>query len=153
MNAPDTAPARSKRPVLQLVVFAGVGGVFNVFYVLLYLLLREGFQAQWANALALVASTIAGTWGHRRVTFGVRGRTRTARHQVLGLVLLAFGLAVTAGSLSLLELAIAEPSRMAEVLVLAGANLGVGLVRFGAFRAVMVPTAPRRGDPSQVSHS
>lgn len=143
MSASPTAPARSTRPILQLVVFAGVGGVFNIFYVLLYILLREGFQAQWANALALVASTIAGTWGHRRVTFGVRGRSRTVAHQALGLGLLAFGLAVTAGSLALLELNMATPSRMAEVLVLAAANLGVGLVRYGAFRAVMVPTAPR----------
>ncbi|MDQ3095391.1 MAG: GtrA family protein [Actinomycetota bacterium] len=132
---------RSKKPALQLIVFAGVGGVFNVFYALLYLLLREGLQAQWANAVALVASTIAGTWGHRRVTFGVRGRTRTVRHQVLGLALLALSLAVTAGSLALLALNVADPSRTAEVLVLVGANLGVGLVRFGVFRAVMVPTA------------
>ncbi len=141
MNVLGTAPVRSKKPVVQLIVFAGVGGVFNVFYALLYLLLREGLQAQWANAVALVASTIAGTWGHRRVTFGVRGRTRTVRHQVLGLALLALSLAVTAGSLALLALNVADPSRTAEVLVLVGANLGVGLVRFGVFRAVMVPTA------------
>ena len=146
MDARGAAPARTRNPLLQLVVFAGVGGVFNVVYALLYLLLREGFEAQWANAVALVASTIAGTWGHRRVTFGVRGRTRTGRHQTLGLALLAFGLAVTAGSLALLELSIAEPSRSAEILVLAVANLGVGLVRFGAFRAVMVPTTARRAD-------
>ena len=144
MTAPNTAPARSRKLGLQLVVFAGIGGVFNVVYALLYLLLREGFQAQWANAVALVVSTIAGTWGHRRVTFGVRGRSRTVRHQVIGLALLAFGLAVTAGSLALLRLNIADPSRMAEVLVLIGANLGVGLVRFGVFRAVMVPTPPPR---------
>jgi putative flippase GtrA len=129
-----------------------VGGVFNIFYALLYLLLREGFQAQWANAVALVVSTIAGTWGHRRVTFGVRGRTRTVRHQALGLALLAFSLAVTAGSLALLELNVAEPSRMAEILVLAGANLGVGLVRFGVFRAVMVPTTLRRAEEDHVAH-
>ncbi len=146
MDAADTASRRSSRPLLQLVVFAAVGGVFNVFYALLYLLLREGLTAQWANALALVASTIAGTWGHRRVTFGVRGRARTVRHQALGLALLLFSLAVTAGSLAVLERSTADPSRTAEVLVLAGANLGVGLVRFGAFRAVMVPTTPRGAD-------
>ncbi len=144
MDAPDAASPRPEKPVLlQLLVFAGVGGLFNVLYVLLYLLLRGGLQAQWANAVALVFSTIAGTWGHRRVTFGVRGRTRTLRHQALGLVLLVFGLAVTAGSLALLELAVAEPSRVAETAVLASANLGVGLVRFAAFRVVMVPTSGR----------
>ena len=58
---------------------------------------------------------------------------------MLGLVLLAFGLAVTGGSLWLLDLTVAEPSRGSELLVLAAANLGVGLVRFGAFRVAMVP--------------
>lgn len=140
MDAREDSPARPRNPILQLVVFAGVGGVFNVVYALLYLLLREGFPAQWANAVALVASTIAGTWGHRRVTFGVRGRSRTVRHQALGLALLVFGLAVTAGALALLEINVAEPSRMAEIVVLVAANLGVGLVRFAVFRAVMVPT-------------
>ena len=129
-----------KRPVLlQLVVFAGVGGLFNVFYGLLYIALRTGLDAQWANAVALVVSTIAGTWGHRRITFGVRGLARTASHQSLGLGLLVFGLAVTASSLALLEISVEEPSRTAELVVLAAANLGVGLVRFALFRLAMVP--------------
>lgn len=125
--------------LFQLVVFAGVGGAFNVFYALLYLALRTTLTAQWANAIALVLSTLAGTWGHRRVTFGVRGRARTVSHQTLGLGLLVFGLAVTAGSLELLEVSVADPSRLAELLVLGAANLGVGLVRFAAFRMAMVP--------------
>lgn len=127
--------------LLQLVVFAGVGGVSNVLYIALYLAFRAGLEAQTANAIALVLSTIAATAGHRRVTFGVRGTARTVSHQTLGLVLLVFGLAVTAGSLALLESSVAEPTRLAEIGVLAAANLGVGLVRFAAFRAVMVPDA------------
>jgi hypothetical protein len=66
------------------------------------------------------------------------------RHQVLGLALLAFGLAVTAGSLAILQAGVDAPSRLAEVLVLAAANLGVGLVRFAAFRVAMVPPRLRR---------
>ena len=108
-------------------------------YVLLYLAFRTFMGAQPANALALVLSTIAGTWGHRRVTFGVRGTARTITHQTLGLALLAFGLAVTAASLWLLEVVVDTPTRLAELVVLAAANLGVGLVRFGLFRVVMVP--------------
>jgi putative flippase GtrA len=133
--------ARLKTLAVQLVVFATVGGVFNVFYGLLYLVLRGGLTAQWANAIALVVSTIAGTWGHRRITFGVRGMARIFPHQALGLGLLVFGLAVTAGSLWLLQASVEEPSRTAEVAVLVAANLGVGLVRFAAFRAAMVPAA------------
>ncbi len=141
-----TTTVDRKRPVLlQLVVFAGVGGVFNVLYGLLYILLRTGLDAQWANAIALVLSTIAGTWGHRRVTFGVRGTARTLSHQSLGLALLAFGLAVTGGSLMLLEASVDGPSRTAELLVLAAANLGVGLVRFFLFRLAMVPEPVHAG--------
>jgi putative flippase GtrA len=104
-RSPPSA-GRVRLLALQLVVFAMVGGLFNVFYGGLYLLLREGMSAQWANAVALVVSTIAGTWGHRRITFGVRGLARTVPHQTLGLALLVFGLAVTAGSLWLLEVSV-----------------------------------------------
>jgi putative flippase GtrA len=145
-----TAPAKRKALLVQLSVFAGVGGVLNIVYALLYVVLREWISAQWSNALALVLSTIAGTWAHRRVTFGVRSRARTVPHQTLGLALLAFGLAVTAGSLQLLEARVAEPSRVSELLVLAAANLGVGLVRFGAFRVAMVP---QRGDEEHSSRA
>jgi putative flippase GtrA len=146
--ATRTTARTHQRPVLvQLIVFAGVGGVFNVVYALMYLALRTMLSAQPANAIALVLSTILGTWGHRRVTFGVRGSARTLSHQSLGLALLVFGLAVTAGSLWLLEASVEQPSRRAELLVLAAANLGVGLVRFLLFRVAMVPAPP--GPPVQ----
>ena len=143
MAPPATASERKTPVLLQLLVFAGVGGLFNVVYALLYLALRVVLSAQWANAVALVLSTVAGTWGHRRITFGVRGAARTVSHQSLGLALLVFGLAVTAGSLWVLQASVEDPSRLAELLVLAGANLGVGLVRFGVFRLAMVPEPSR----------
>ncbi len=136
-----TRASRWRTILLQLVVFAGVGGVFNVLYGLLYVILREGLTPQPANALALVLSTIAGTFGHRRVTFGVRGTERTVQHQVLGLALLAFSLAVTAGSLWVLSAAVAESSRTQELAVLVAANLGSGLVRFFAFRTAMTTSS------------
>jgi putative flippase GtrA len=143
VTAPHRAlPGSAKAVLRQLVVFACVGGVFNVLYAVLYVVLREPLGAQWANAVALVLSTVAGTLGHRRVTFGVRGNARTVPHQVLGLALLGFSLAVTAGSLKILEVSVAEPSRLSELLVLGAANLGVGLVRFAAFRLAMVPQGP-----------
>jgi putative flippase GtrA len=133
------APGRVTAVLRQLVVFAGVGGFFNVVYGAMYIALREVLDAQVANAVALIGSTILGTFGHRRVTFGVRGNANTVPHQVLGLVLLGFSLLVTAGSLQLLDVSVARPSRFQELLVLAAANLGVGLVRFAAFRTAMVP--------------
>ena len=135
------APGPIKAMLLQLVVFASVGGLFNIVYALLYVVLRQVFDAQGANAVALVVSTVAGTFGHRRITFGVRGMARTVPHQSLGLALLAFSLMVTAGSLKLLDLTVDDPSRRAELLVLIAANLGVGLVRFATFRMAMVPVA------------
>ncbi|MFY0498952.1 hypothetical protein, partial [Staphylococcus haemolyticus] len=63
---------QQRHPLVQLVVFACVGGAFNVLYAGLYLLLRQVWEAQPANAVALVLSTLAGTWGHRRISFGVR---------------------------------------------------------------------------------
>lgn len=132
------AMARRRSVFVQLVVFASVGAAFNVLYGLLYLVLREQLTAQPANALALILSTIAGTFGHRYVTFGVRGTDRTVQHQALGLALLGFSLAVTAGSLWLLDTTVAEPSRRQELAVLVAANLGTGLVRFFMFRLAMV---------------
>ncbi|MDZ5660403.1 hypothetical protein HN031_02290 [Nocardioides sp. zg-1308] len=132
------SPATWRSILVQLVVFACVGGAFNVLYGLLYLVLREQLSAQPANALALVLSTIAGTFGHRYITFGVRGTERTVQHQVLGLALLGFSLAVTAGSLWVLETTVARPSRAQELAVLIAANLGTGLVRFFVFRVAMV---------------
>lgn len=133
------APSRDKPALLQLVVFAAVGGALNVVYAGLYVALRTVMDAQWANAVSLVLSTILGTWAHRRVTFGVQGVEGTVPHQSLGLGLLGFSLVVTAGSLWLLEASVDEPSRTAEVVVLVAANLGVGLVRFLAFRTAMLP--------------
>lgn len=130
--------ARWRPVVVQLVVFASVGAALNVLYGLLYVVLREQLSAQPANALALILSTIAGTFGHRYVTFGVRGTERTVQHQVLGLALLGFSLAVTAGSLWLLDALVDQPSRLQEVVVLVAANLGTGLVRFFMFRVAMV---------------
>jgi putative flippase GtrA len=136
---PRFRTGRVRSVLLQLVVFACVGAFFNVVYAGMYLAFRAFLDAQWANAVALILSTVAGTAGHRRVTFGVRGSARAVSHQALGLVLLGFGLAVTAGSLWVLEVSVDEPTRLAEVAVLAAANLGVGLVRFVTFRVSMVP--------------
>jgi putative flippase GtrA len=125
----------------QLLSFATIGLVLNLVYVGLYLLLRLAMGPTSANVVALVLSTLGDTALNRRVTFGVRNRTTVARHQLLGLVLLAVGLAVTSGSLWLLDAAAPSAGRVSEVVVLAAANLLVGLIRFWAFRTWMRPEA------------
>ena len=137
-------PARDWRPLVrtlvrQLLSFAAIGLVFNVLYLGLYVLLRTELSSTWANVAALVLSTIGDTAANRRLTFGVRNRSTIAQHQVLGLALLVVGLVVTSGSLWLLDAVVASPGRVAEVAVLAAANLLVGVIRFTALRAWMRP--------------
>lgn len=63
----------------------------------------------------------------------MRGRSDAVRHQLRGLVVLGVGLAVTSGSLGLLQLAGVDDRRL-EVVVLTLANLVVTMLRFVAMR-------------------
>ena len=60
----------------QLVRFAAVGVVSTLVYLVLFLVFREPFGAQWANLLALLLTAVANTAANRRLTFGVRGSAR-----------------------------------------------------------------------------
>jgi putative flippase GtrA len=117
----------------QVAVFAVVGVLSTVAYAVLFLLLRGAMGPFWANATALVLTAVANTAANRRLTFGVRGRSDAVRHQVRGLVVFGFGLAVTSGSLWLLH-AVGTPGRVTEMVVLTGANLFVTIMRFVAMR-------------------
>ncbi|MGY1434314.1 bifunctional glycosyltransferase family 2/GtrA family protein [Streptomyces reniochalinae] len=114
----------------QLVGFCAVGALSTLFYLLLYSLFRTGVAAQAANALALLVSAVANTAANRRLTFGVRGRTRAVRHQAQGLVVFAIGLALTSGSLAALDTADPHHSHGAELAVLIAANLAATVLRF-----------------------
>ncbi len=118
----------------QVALFGVVGIFSTAAYAVLYLLLRGALSPFWANAVALVATTLANTAANRRFTFGVRGRTGALRHQLKGLAIFAVGLGVTSGSLWLLHATVAAPSRFTEMVVLTLANLFVTVMRFGAMR-------------------
>ena len=118
----------------QVARFAAIGVASTLAYVALYLLLRDGAGAQAANAIALVVTAVANTAANRRITFGVRGRSRWARHQVQGLGVFAIGLGLTSGSLVVLHAATAAPARPLEVAVLVLANAGATLARFVLLR-------------------
>ncbi len=117
----------------QGVLFAAIGIVSTVAYLLLFLALRGLTGAQGANLVALLVTAVANTAANRRFTFGVRGRTGVARHQFEGLLVFGIGLALTSGSLALLT-AVAEPSRVVELVVLVAANLLATVVRFVLLR-------------------
>ncbi len=120
----------------QLARFAVVGVASTVAYALLYLAFQEAVGAQWANALALLVTAVANTAANRAFTFGVRGRRDAARHQLQGLVVFAFGLAITSGSLAALHRLTPGASPHLELVVLVVANLVATLSRFVGLRWV-----------------
>ena len=120
----------------QMVRFGIVGVISTVAYALLYLLLHPMMGAQAANLAALLLTAIANTAANRAFTFRVRGRTGVARHQLHGLLVFAFGLAITSGSLFALHRFDPTVSKELELSVLVLANLVATLVRFVALRRV-----------------
>ncbi len=114
----------------QLIRFAGVGVASTLAYLVLYALLRVGVGAQAANLIALLVTAVANTAANRRLTFGVSGADGALRHQAQGLVVFGIGLALTSGSLALLDAASTQPSRLVELTVLVLANLVATAVRF-----------------------
>jgi putative flippase GtrA len=120
----------------QLVRFCIVGVVSTVAYALLYLALRPAMGAQAANLTALLLTAIGNTAANRAFTFGIRDRFGMARHQIQGLMIFAFGLAITSGALFVLHRVDPGVDRVVELLVLVVANLVATLVRFLALRWV-----------------
>ena len=140
LRATEDAEASVQAPagiVGQLIRFAVIGVASTIAYLLLYLLLREAFSAQRANALALLTTAVLNTAANRRLTFGVSGPAGRLRHQAQGLVVFGIGLALTSGSLALLQGLAPNASRLLEVSVLVVANVAATLVRFLLFRSWM----------------
>jgi putative flippase GtrA len=113
----------------QLVRFAVVGVGSTLAYLLLFLVLRGGLGAQGANLVALLVTAVANTAANRRFTFGVRGRHGAGKHQFEGLMVFGLGLALTSGSLALLN-STTNPSQVAEIAAVVTANLLATVLRF-----------------------
>ncbi|GAY18113.1 glycosyltransferase [Mycobacterium sp. shizuoka-1] len=125
----------------QLVRFGLIGIASTIAFALLYLSLHPAMGAQAANLTALLLTALANTAANRAFTFGVRGRAGAARHHVHGLLVFAFGLAITSGSLYLLHRFDPTVGKGVELSVLVGANLVATLVRFVALRRVFATPA------------
>jgi putative flippase GtrA len=128
----------------QLVRFAAIGVASTLAYLVLYALLRIGLGPQAANLTALLVTAVANTAANRRLTFGVRGRERAARHHLHGLLIFAIGLALTSGSLTLLAAVAGNAPRVVELAVLTMANLVATLVRFLLLRLVFRKAPTKR---------
>jgi len=119
----------------QLARFGTIGILSTIAYLLLFLALRgAGAGAQAANLAALVTTAVANTAANRRLTFGITGPRHATRHHLQGLAVFAVGLAMTSGSLVLLDALTGNPSRILELAVLLGANLAATLARFVLLR-------------------
>jgi len=127
------AGARRDLPV-QIARFAVIGVASTLAYVVLFLLLRAFMPAQAANVISLLVTAVANTAANRRLTFGISGRSKAARHQVKGLIAFGVGLALTSGALAALHAGSDHPRRVAEVSVLIAANLVATVIRFLLYR-------------------
>jgi putative flippase GtrA len=134
----------------DLARFALVGVASTLAYLVLYLALRAPLGAQAANATSLLVTAVANTAANRRWTFEVRGAAGALRHQLQGLAVLAFALALTAGALAGMHAAAPGASRPVELAVLVAANLIATFLRFLLLRdwvfhpsrPASLPTAP-----------
>ncbi|MCV7346782.1 glycosyltransferase [Mycolicibacterium rhodesiae] len=129
-------PGVPRGMVGQMVRFGLIGIASTIAYALLYLSLHPALGAQAANLIALLLTALANTAANRAFTFGIRGRADVARHHLRGLVIFAFGLAITSGSLYLLHRYDPTVGKGVELSVLVVANLVATLVRFVALRRV-----------------
>ena len=129
----------------QLVRFGMVGVASTLVYALLYLVLHPAMGAQAANLTALLLTAVGNTAANRAFTFGIRGRRGAARHQLHGLLVFGFGLAITSGSLFVLHRFDPTVGKEMELSVLVAANLVATVVRFVALRWVFDYPATTRG--------
>jgi putative flippase GtrA len=118
----------------QVLRFALIGIASTLAYLALYVALRGTAGAQAANFVALLSTAVGNTWANRRLTFGIRGRARSLRHQAQGLIVFGLALCLTSGSLALLSGVAPAASHGVEVAVLVVANLAATVLRFVLLR-------------------
>jgi putative flippase GtrA len=118
----------------QLWRFVTIGVASTLAYALAFVLLTTSMSAQAANVLALLLTAIANTAANRRLTFGIRDRAGALRQHAQALLVFAFGLGLTAGSLAGLHALSTAPPRWIELTVLLVANLLTTVARFLVLR-------------------
>jgi glycosyltransferase involved in cell wall biosynthesis len=122
----------AQRPVVR---FMALGVVSTLAYAALYLLLRTWLAPGVANAIALAITAIANTQANRTLTFGLRGRAGLVRQHAAGALVYVLALALTGGSLDVLQALDHHPARAVEVTVLVLASAFATVTRYIALRS------------------
>ncbi|WP_448608249.1 GtrA family protein [Geodermatophilus sp. URMC 60] len=117
----------------QFARFVLVGGVANVLYAVLFVLLA-GLGSQPANLAGALASSALANELHRRLTFHAGGRVTWMRAQWEGGGLALAGMAATSVALARVDALAPGSGATADLAVVAVVTGAVGLVRFAALR-------------------
>ncbi|GGB25663.1 hypothetical protein GCM10011492_14730 [Flexivirga endophytica] len=123
----------------QLGSFAVIGVASTVANVVLFYLLNLTMNAQVANALALVITTVVNTAANRHFTFGARSKEGAGRAQLQGLVLWLIMWSATALALFLLLQANPHASHTAQSVVQLAGNVVATVIRFVMLRRWFAP--------------
>ena len=127
----------------QFLRFVGVGGVANVLYGSLFLLLSD-LGSQTANLAGSIASSVLANELHRRLTFHAGGRVSWQRAQWEGGGLAFAGMVATATALAQFDAMVSGAGAVAQLLVVAVVTGAVGLVRFVGLRWMFRAAAGER---------
>ncbi len=132
----------------QFARFVAVGGVANVLYGVLFLLL-QGLGSQPANLVGALASSALANELHRRLTFRAGGRVTWSRAQWEGGGLALAGIVATSVALAQYDALAPAGGPVAHLAVVAVVTGAVGLARFAALRWVFGSRPPRGRRPPQ----
>ncbi|WP_157171414.1 GtrA family protein [Nocardia veterana] len=127
---------RGDHAVAQLIRFALVGGIANITYAALFLIVAT-FGSVVANITAALVSTVIANELHRQLTFRAAGRVGWFTAQVEGGGLALLGVAVSTAALAGLEFwapGLGEVAQASAVIAVTGV---VGGLRFLALRGVV----------------
>jgi glycosyltransferase involved in cell wall biosynthesis len=127
----------------RLVRFALIGVISTIAYALLFVALRPGLGAPWANAVALALTAVANTHANRHITFGVRGSRGLLAQHAGGALAFLLALCLTDGALALLSSLDPHPARWLEVAVLVAASVLATASRYVALRSWVFARAQR----------
>lgn len=142
LAAPDgtggKATARRSTPAArlwgQIGRFTVVGVLCTAASIGLYALLRPSVGPQWANALALVSTSILNTALNRAATFRIQGGQGAARDHARGLLVMGIAWVITASSLALLHWVQPQATVTEELWTTTLAGFLATVVRFTLFR-------------------